>query len=353
MTPIISLGKDAKIIHERNILLKIVEDPQSAALLNERSVKRLLSISNLCHDDIRILIDNLIEKETIFIVPSFFRNILRFGKELEKLQELSNVFMGWFESLKELGFYPSVEATFKESLEKTLKEKFEKMGPVEKENLRTSLVSSLGWINEEQLLKDDEELVAIDKELEKRIGFGILIPSRVLFCPNCDVILSTEEYKTYKKCIMCNKRIRRQRAKIINVHKVPKSIKDVWTSNLWFEAFLAKLLRELGWKESWVNVHILGSSGMLHEVDVLAIKKGTVIVSECKTGKVSRKDVFNFWAKVSDLKAHMGILALLKSLPEPETREFVKKNPVITLLEKMGDSKEEQIINELTKRLIV
>ena len=49
----------------------------------------------------------------------------------------------------------------------------------------------------------------------------------------------------------------------------------------------------------------------------------------------------------------MAILALLGSLPEPETREFVGKSPRIILLEKMGNFKEDQIIDKLIKRLIV
>lgn len=353
MTPIITVGKNTKIIHERNILLKIVENARFNALLNENAVRKLLSISNLCHDDVRVLIDNLIRQETILAVPSFVRGFLKFSKKVETLQELSNAFTGWFKNLKKSDYYQILEGEITESLEEGFKERFEKMSLEEKENLRVNLLSSLGVVvTEKQLLREDRKLVRIDKKIKEKSSFEILVPFKVFICPNCNVVLSTEEYKTSKKCAMCNKRIKREKAKIIYVHRVPQPIKEVWTRNLWLEAFIGKLLRKLKWK-TYLHVLVLGSSGIFHEVDVLAIKKGTVLVSECKTGKVKRHDVFNFWAKVTDLKAHMGLLTLLKGLPEPETRRFIEKNPMIVSLEKVGELKEDQIISRLTKQLII
>jgi len=97
----------------------------------------------------------------------------------------------------------------------------------------------------------------------------------------------------------------------------------------------------------------MGASGMLHEVDVLAIRDESIIACECKTGKVSRNDVFNFCTKVSDLKVHLSILALIHGFPEPETRKFVKKNPAIIGLENMGNREEIEILEELDRRLSI
>lgn len=92
-------------------------------------------------------------------------------------------------------------------------------------------------------------------------------------------------------------------------------------------------------------------SGILHEVDVLAIRDGTLVICECKTGKVTRNHVFNFCTKANDLKAHVSILAMLGELPEPETRNFVKRNPAIIRLENMGKMNEGEIKAELRNRL--
>ena len=88
----------------------------------------------------------------------------------------------------------------------------------------------------------------------------------------------------------------------------------------------------------------MGASGMLHEVDVLAIRDESVIACECKTGKVTRNDVFNFFTKVSDLKVNLSILVLIHSFPEPETRRFVKRNPAIIGLENMGKREDTEIL---------
>jgi hypothetical protein len=153
-----------------------------------------------------------------------------------------------------------------------------------------------------------------------------------------------------KKCLSCNETIGEEQIERIPISKIPDEIKTLWRSNLWFEAYFANLLRRLNF-QTWVGIHAMGASGILHEIDILAIRRGVVIVGECKTGKVSRNDVFNFCTKISDLKAHVSILALIKELPEPETREFVRRNPAIIRLENMGKRKEEEILHELDQRL--
>jgi len=352
MSPIITVGQNIKIIHERNILLKIREDPQLNALLNEEPVRGLLSIPNLCHDEIRIPIDELVSQEATLTVPRFARGLLSSAKKMGAIPEFSDTFNVWFKNLRKTKYFQILESEFTDHLEKGFANRFDKMSSEEKESLRADLISSLGLgITEKQLLTEDRRLLEIEKRIKEKTGVGILVPFPVFVCPNCNSVLSTEEYKTSKKCVLCNKRIKREKAKAIYAHRIPQPIKDVWTKNLWFEAFLGKLLVKLKWK-TYLHVLVMGSSGIFHEVDVLAIKKGTVLVSECKTGKVSRQDVFNFWAKVNDLKSHTGILALLRSLPESDTRGFIEKNPMMVLLEKAAELKEDQIISKLIGRLI-
>jgi len=115
---------------------------------------------------------------------------------------------------------------------------------------------------------------------------------------------------------------------------------------MWFEDYMSRLLRAEGWK-TWSSVYVLGSSGVRHEIDVLGVKGDYVLICECKTGHVDRAQVFNFWAKVYDIRAHVSILALIDELPEPETKEFVSKNPSVSLLEKLGNKRKKEIVGEL------
>lgn len=44
------------LILGKNILLKIIEDPEKQMLLNDKVVKEFISIPNICHDEVRLLI---------------------------------------------------------------------------------------------------------------------------------------------------------------------------------------------------------------------------------------------------------------------------------------------------------
>jgi len=314
--------ENVTLILGRTIMLKIVEDAETTALLNDRVVKKFISVKDLCGDHIRSLVDRIVAQDKLLISPTSYEEIDSSASE-------------------QLIIIPERPTGVDDEHFKSLRDK-----------VRGLMFKIFGDARSEYLVSKDKELLSMHEEFRNRTGLGILIPYNVLVCPNCELVISREEFETTKECKMCRKEIRREEATRIFIHRVRDNIRKVWESNLWFEGYIARLLRRLDWKTR-TSVHVMGSSGVLHEVDVLAIKEGTVLVVECKTGRVARKDVFNFCTKVNDLKAHLSILALIQELPERETREFVKKNPAIIRLENMGSLQETQILNELEGRLAV
>lgn len=336
------------LILGKNILLKIIEDLDKQALLKDKVVKKLISIPDLCLDEIRMHIQELIEKEVLLTAPKLARTLqILFEREdfvssteaLQHFQRASNYFT-------KSKFYKEFEKDITQTAERKLK----KMSENDLVDMRSDFMHRfIGEIDENLVKKENSKMNSIGDELRKRTGFEFLVPSNLLLCPKCKVILSTDEFRGSRKCLVCNKRIERERAKRIYIYRVHEKVKRMWEKNLWFEAYMARLLRTRNCR-TWTSVHVMGASGILHEIDVLAIRKGTVLVCECKTGKVSRNDVFNFCTKVGDLKAHVSILALIEELPESETREFVKKNPAIIRLENMGKTREVDILNELDQR---
>jgi len=94
---------------------------------------------------------------------------------------------------------------------------------------------------------------------------------------------------------------------------------------------------------------MLGMSGIPHEIDILGIKKGFILIAECKTGKLARSDIFTFSTKITDLKSHVALFMSLLPLPDPETREFLTKNPMVILLENACEFKEEGIEVKLSE----
>ena len=342
---IIPLEKNAKAIYEKNVLLKIVESPRSKDLIRNKYSKKLLSLPNLCTYEIRNLVDTLVKMDAVLTFPSIINNLLQISKGFDKIKEFEDPFKSLYEGLKKTKIVKRLENTMEKSLTNNLKDEFEKMTVKEKERFTFNFFSNFGFIlTKEQLIKKSIQMEEINKELETMSGQGLLTSTEVNLCPKCDIVFDENVFDT---CIMCGKTPTKETLRSISIGRVPKQIAEMWSSNLWFEAFFAGVLSDIGWKKNWTNIHVLGSSGMMHEIDVLSIKKGRVFVCECKTGRTSRKDIFNFWAKLSDIKAHYGILALLGNLPDPETREFVQKNPSIICLEYMGTMKDQFIIDEL------
>jgi rubrerythrin len=207
----------------------------------------------------------------------------------------------------------------------------------------------------------EQKIKAFNSNLE------VLDPIVQLICPKCSMPIVKQparrpdngsrlvrfswellkgELKRPVKCACCENIITRQKAKRTHLHVVKESVRILWESNLWLEDYISRLLRSLDW-QTWPHVHVLGSSGVRHEIDVLGVKGSYVLVCECKTGRVSRQDVPNFWAKVYDIRSHVGMLALIHELPEAETKEFVAKNPSVVLLEKLGEKGKSQILGEL------
>jgi len=324
------------LILGKNILLKIIEDPEKQRLLENKIVKQFISITNLCHEDIRLLIEELALLEDSIVPTSQVEPI-----PIEAIREPSSLKPGETEISQEtkeeiISVSSEMQAHMKEYTKVFLDQ-------------ISNLMRKTG---EEIVNKAYERTASIGEEIKKKTGFEILVPSNILLCPNCKMILSLEEFSGSEECQLCKNEITRKQAERIYVHRINYEVKKVLKKNLWFEAYLARLLRKLGCK-TWTSVHVMGASGILHEIDVLAIRKGTVLIGECKTGKVSRNDVFNFCTKVGDLKSHVSILALINKLPEPETREFVKKNPAIIRLENMGKTKEVEILTDLKQRLSI
>lgn len=315
----------------RNILLKIVEDLDSKSLLKDPLVEKLISASDLCGERVVRAMDNLLKSDVLHEPPlswtSQSKPLIRWGVD-------------FFENIPSSTITAETKTAF------------------QTRNYEVSFLNAAatlshlepGRLAKSGLVKRDRKLQELGQEVKGLTGLDMLEPTVVIFCPHCKWILSIGEFKGPLKCGNCGKEASRSQGKRIPVHRVSHPIRRVWGAGLWFEAYVARLFRTLGWK-TWLKVYIMGSSGVSHEIDVLAIKGGNIAVTECKTGRVSRNDVFNFLTKTQDLKVHLGLIALLGELPEAETKDFVKKNRVLSLMEGMSKMKEDQIVDRMKQLL--
>jgi hypothetical protein len=337
------------LILGKNVLLKIIENPEAQSLLEDNAVKAFVSIPGLCNEDARSLIQGILKEESLVGAPSFIRTLKDRYEDgtLESTMKVADSLKDFTDVMNSSRMSKILEDEIGESLQRAMK----KLSKEDMESLRSEMMRNLvGTIDEKSVESSNEKLLSLGTELKKRMGSEILAPASLLLCPKCKALISTTDFVGETKCYVCQTDVSHKNVKRISIYRMNDKVKKVWEKNLWFEAYFAGLLRRLRC-ETWTSVHIMGASGILHEVDVLAIRDETVIACECKTGKVSRNDVFNFCTKVSDLKAHISILALIHGFPEPETRRFVKKNPAIIGLENMGKREEAEILKELDRRL--
>lgn len=335
----------------KNILLEIIEDPAIQTLLDDKLVKGFIKAPNLCHDDVRFLIDELFREEVLMGAPnavmSFFE--LAQSPEFEALLSIAKKAESFMQDFVNSEFQKTIWKEF----EKFIQAKFDKMPKEEMERFKADILRrTIGKADMKAVQDGNQRIILIGEKIQEKTGIDILVPSSLLLCPKCKVILSIGEFRGSKKCYICSESVKRESMERIPINQVHDRIREIWRRNIWFEAYMARLLRKLGFK-TWTSVHVMGASGILHEVDVLAIRKGTVLMCECKTGKVSRNHVFNFNTKIGDLKAHVSVLALVGELPEPETREFVKKNPAIISLENMGKMMESEVLKHLGQKLSI
>jgi rubrerythrin len=337
--------EDIVIVLGRDIILGIIENPQSRALLEKESVKKLVSTVDLPRDDIRLLIDKLMTQDAYIFSPSLARKLLDAKGELQKLEPTIRTLNEMFQSV--------INSKFAKTYTRRMQKSIALEEEMPKELVPDLLFRVKGEADEKQIRAYEKELQLTDQELRAKIGFSLVVPSTLFVCPKCHVIVYAKEINE-GKCVICGKELSIKTLKRISVYHVSDEIKEVWNSKLWFEAYLAELLKKIGFR-TWVHVNVMGASGILHEIDVLAInrKNRTVIACECKTGKVSRGEIFNFCTKTDDLKSHISILALLGELPDPETRRFIQRKPAVIRLEKMGQISQHDALAELRQRLFL
>jgi len=343
--------EDVTVLHGRNLLLKIIEDQEARHFLASEDVRQFLETEDLCLKDLGHVMNRMLELEdqndrrlaeggSSYVLDVPFRmHYRRFKSRRAMLRD--------WKALVPISIWKHAEL------------------PAE----HIAVLKKRNEASMRELRKVDRELVRLEKEVKRfNRDLDVLYPSVLLRCSRCGSpvykrgrptrrtsLLGLQpvkgEIKGLIRCLVCGYEISREKAHRTYLHIVKEPIRRLWGSNLWLEDHISRLLTSMQWR-TWFHVNVLGSSGVRHEIDVLAVKQSFVLVCECKSGSVSRQDVFNFWAKVYDIRSHMSMLALIEHLPEPETREFLRKNPSVLLLENLGEKRRNQILQELSQSIL-
>ncbi|UCH37776.1 MAG: hypothetical protein JSV76_00935 [Candidatus Bathyarchaeota archaeon] len=319
--------EDITILLGKKTVLKLTEEKSTQDLLNNKLVQRFITSTNLCNDTITSLIDELLSLDQLFHSP-----IVLFEKKKYAETQLvhSRISMGNF------------------TIEKN------HIDPAQSPGYgNTSIKTSIRRLQKEDrdlLQTYTERIRTLDNQLQSMIGVSIVIEAQLFICPHCNII---HEDITRKICSHCHNDIYRSQVETLPIVKIHDTIRTIWTSGTWLNAFMAKLLRKLGW-DTWVNIQVLGPSGISRKVSILAVKNSTILLGEAHPDTVSRKKVLNVLSNSTDLNIQVTLLATTKTiaLSESEKRKYFLPNPFIIHIETMGQSDETQILRELERRLM-
>lgn len=209
-----------------------------------------------------------------------------------------------------------------------------------------------GGYSERKFKKTKDDVISISRDIrkiEKEIKSHLPKNNPLFFCPNCSYYLANSIETLPSSCTFCNKKTEEEKQTFVSY--LDKKIIS-YLNGFWFEDYMAKILETIGWK-IWCHGKIMGSSGIYHPVDILAInlRIGRILVGECKSGSFKGKDIFNFAAQYFDIKSSYGLFFALKGRPDSKGKEYMDKTPGLALLDNLDNLNDEEISKKIEESL--
>lgn len=173
------------------------------------------------------------------------------------------------------------------------------------------------------------------KTIAKKLKFEIIKPHGEYYCKNCRGFRPGPDLTQTAKpiCALCKNLL-----KNFNINQLDNDIVNYLTG-YWIEDYIANIFNVLKWK-AWSSptLMIYGTSGASHQVDVLAIKNGRVLIVECKTGEFTPTQVMNFLGKYYDIRCHHALVIAIGKI-HPDAKKLIEKNPAISYNENIKNYK--------------
>ena len=181
-------------------------------------------------------------------------------------------------------------------------------------------------------------------EIERKMNISICEDHQLTFCTKCNAYVGEIDSLT-TKCSECSNPITDTGKK--SVRYLDKISNTFFDGGIWFEDYIQKLLEEEGWKV-WTHGSVMGSSGVLHPVDILSIKDNKVLIAECKTGTVNTRDLSHFMIQKNDIPSHFGLFLSLQNCSSKSTASLFKLSTSILIdnIEEKTDLEIKELISK-------
>ncbi|HXQ91962.1 MAG TPA: hypothetical protein VN739_03080 [Nitrososphaerales archaeon] len=315
---------DVTILHGRNLVLKLLQSKDEKRLLVEPEVKQFLSSADIFDKARRKAVDKLIETEFqagIRLVRGP-KERLRFMQLISERRADQRTLQEVEPTIRELRKLPTLEQKAKNKIGKEI-----------------NLLESAVLVRCPKCRMPLDLKRGLDTAVYVRNWGPVLFRSPEFYGLKGELIEPT-------KCDFCGHVVNKEDAKRSHLHTVKENIRYLWENHLWLSASFSEILESLGW-QTWPRVRVLGSTGRLHSIAILAVKEGRVLTCDFRSGELlGRLDVEEFLAQMFEIRPHFSMFALFHQLYKP-LREVLSKYPSVIVLENWKKKGRKQIVSEL------
>lgn len=182
-------------------------------------------------------------------------------------------------------------------------------------------------------------------KIEDELQLYLAEDHRVYFCNSCSAYIGLAVDPLPEKCKACNAKVIKDITRAIGIRYLSASIRN-YLQGIWLQDYVAKIFKFMEW-ETWTECSVMGSSGVYHPIDILAInrKLGRVLIAECKKSALG-DHAFKLAARFSDIQPSFGLLISLSRLNSEPGRNLLEKKPGLKLIE-LEDHSDEMIKEKL------
>lgn len=174
---------------------------------------------------------------------------------------------------------------------------------------------------------DDFEIVNEDV---LKFDLDISELQKTYFCKDC--LLTAAENRFKKGKCSCGKLLNDlSDIQEVTVAKINSNVTKFIEKNMWLEYGVEQLFEDEGYNTQ-CGYNILGTSGVQHEIDVLAEKKSAgKIICECKTSSLILSDIHVLYSKMSDIGAFRGCIFTTDLEIDSNVRRFANSKNIAVM----------------------
>lgn len=176
------------------------------------------------------------------------------------------------------------------------------------------------------------------KDIDNKEKLYMSQAHELYFCDGCDAYLGQIDEMLPSVCQACKTPASPKTGKSTSSFRFLSEEVSNYLNGVWIQDYIARLLRRAGWK-TWTECLVMGSSGVNHQIDLLAVneEKGRVAIAECKTQAVS-DHAFQLITQFADIQPGFGLLISRNLMNPCDGKSLIQKKPGLKLIELSGMS---------------